>query len=96
MTAPILFGKPMRPDVMEEGWRAEFGLFTVVVAPMLGGGFRAVVKHGSSRARALSQLAANGWHANAQAAATECEAWLMRTMLETAGAMGFCLRRVEP
>ena len=89
MTAPTLFGEAMRPEPVAEGWIAELGLFTFTVIAMLGGGYRGSVQYGS-RFQALEQPA------SPQAAAAECEAWLMRTMLETAGAMGFCLRRVEP
>jgi hypothetical protein len=85
---PTLFGKPMQPEPTSECWTAQFGLVTARVGEMLGGGFRGSMHYGS-RFEALNP------HGSRQGAAAECEAWLMRTILETAGAMGFELRRVE-
>jgi hypothetical protein len=88
MIAPTIFGRPMLPDTVMEGWVAGLGVFTARVTEMLGGGFRGSMHYGS-RFRALRP------HGSAQAAAAECESWLMQTMLETAGAMGFELKRLE-
>jgi hypothetical protein len=90
MTAPTLFGKPMQPDPTIEGWTLEFGVFQVDVTELLAHVGRAF----GGRIR-FGQSVILGPHRNPQAAAAECEAWLMRTMLETAGAMGFSLRRDE-
>jgi hypothetical protein len=99
MTAPTIFGHSMRPAPTIEGWTLKFGIFQVDVTELLahvGRAFGGRIRFGQSviLGDAVSRL--TEWpHRNPQAAAAECEAWLMRTMLETAGAMGFELRRVE-